>query len=290
MKMKRQLWLLLSICLLWICSSASGQAENDKILYYPSGKLEAERKYDKSCNCDKLTEYYESGKIRSTATYLRKAILGSQLDGAHITYFENGIIQLYTFYKAGALSGRIYANFPDGKLAYEQYFADSFKTGRWKFYNTDGGLKEELVFDEKKTPWNSQDDDAVQMFYTEGKLIYTVKLIAGKKSNLTIIDKDLYNRVIAAARPDGKKLFQQECAMCHNANVDIVGPKMQGVAANRTREWLVKMITNGEALRKSGDKAATDLYAKWRNMEHPNFERLDSGDVDAIIAYLNELK
>jgi len=46
------------------------------------------------------------------------------------------------------------------------------------------------------------------------------------------------------------------------------------------------MITNGEQLRKSGDKTAVSLYSKWNNLEHPNFEKLDSEEIESIIDYL----
>lgn len=287
---RRLVSLLLMICLLSMFTSVSGQGGKDLQVFYPSGKVEMVRKYDESCNCVRVSEFYESGKVRATQTYLQTGPLSSQIKGEDIRYFEDGTIQTYYYWEDGAPVGRNYANYPNGKLAYEKYFVNSFKTGMWKFYHEDGTLKEAFIYEEMKTRWDSQDDDAVQIFYLDGKQVYSFKLVAGKKTDLTVVDSSYYKRFIASTGPDGEKLFTRNCVMCHSANVDIVGPKMKGVAAKRSREWLVRMISNGDALQKGGDKVANDLYQKWNNIQHPNFERFDSREVNAIISYLNELK
>lgn len=280
----------LAIFFIMVSFSSSGQSGKDYQIYYQSGKLQMESKFDKGCNCDKVVEYFESGKIRSTKTYLHNGFGNKHLDGEDILYFESGKIQIYSFWKEGALNGRVYCNFPNGKLAYEKFFANKFKTGVWKFYNQEGTLKEEQIFVDNKTPWDSNNDYATDNFYFNNKLAYTVKLVAGKKTNLTVIDKDSYEKLVASEPPTGQKLFMRECASCHNANMDVVGPKMKGVTDNRTNEWLTRMITNGDDLVKSGDKDAVSLYNQYSNMPHPNFERLSNEEVAAIIDYLKTLK
>lgn len=282
--------IFLIIVLLTISVSSFGQTNRELETYYKSGKLQMERKFDKSCNCGMITEYFESGKIRSTKRYLRSGLNNNQLDGEDILYFENGTIQIYYFWKDGSPTGRIYCNFSDGKLSYEKFFANKFKTGTWKFYNQDGTLKEEKFFTENKTSWDSNDDYANNKFYFNNKLAYTVELVAGKETNLTVVNQDIYNKLIGLETPIGQKMFMQECAACHTPDMDIVGPQMKGVTENRTNEWLIKMITNGDALIKSGDKDAVELYKKYNNMEHPNFERLGINEVNAIIDYLKTLK
>lgn len=278
----------LTIIILTISVSCFGQA--DSRIYYKSGKLQLERKFDKSCSCSKVTEYFENGRIRSSKTYAHSGLFSIQPDGEDILYFENGIIQIYYFWKDGSPSGRVYCNFENGKLAYEKFFTNKFKAGTWKCYNQDNTLREEQIFVDNKTPWDSNDDYAMDKFYRNNKLAYTVELVAGRKTKFTIIDKDSYDKLIALEPSTGKKLFIQNCASCHSPNVDIVGPKMKGVADKRTNEWLKKMITNGDALINSGDKEAVALYKNWNNIKHPNFERLSSEEVTAIIDYLKALK
>jgi antitoxin component YwqK of YwqJK toxin-antitoxin module len=280
----------LTLILLTLTASGYGQTDTDLKIYYKSGKLEVEKKYNKDCNCDRMTEYYESGKIRSTKTYLHNGYFNTQLDGEDIRYFENGTIQIYYFWKDGSPTGRIYCNFDDGKLYYENFYANKFKTGTWKYYNKDGTLKEELVFQENKTPGDSDKDYATDKFYFNNKLAYAIELVAGRKTNLKILDKESYDKLIASEPPVGQKLFMQNCATCHSPDYDVVGPKMNGVANNRTTEWLIKMITNGDDLIKGGDKDAVQLFNKWNNIKHPSFEILSNEEVTAIIDYLRTLK
>jgi antitoxin component YwqK of YwqJK toxin-antitoxin module/cytochrome c551/c552 len=282
----------LTLILLTICFSAFGQTQKDKKLYYKTGELELISRFDSTCNCDKTTEYFKSGKIRSTKIYRHFGLMNleTQIDGEDILYFENGSIQIYYFWKDGTPSGRIYSNYPNGKLGYEKFYDNKFKTGTWKTYNEDGTLSKEIVFADNKTPWDSNDDYATEKLYFNNRLAYTVELIAGKKTNLTVIDKDSYDKLIASEPPLGQKLFRQNCAACHSANVDIVGPKLKGVTDIRTNDWLIKMITNTDALVKSGDKDAIALFKKWNNIAHPNFERLSNEEVTAIIDYMRTLK
>ncbi len=278
------------IILLAVFNQSFSQTGKDFSKYYEYGKIQVESRFDKSCNCDRVTEYFESGKVHSKKTYLINGLFNTQIDGEDIIYFENGIIQIYYFWKDGSPSGRVYCNFSDGKLAYEKFFTNKFKTGTWKFYNQDGTLKEEMVFIDNKTSWDSNDDFATDKFYFNARLAYTIELVGGKKTNLKIIDQANYNKLVASESPTGQKLFSQNCSMCHTPNVDIVGPMMKGVTDRRTSDWLTKMITNGDALQKSGDKDAVELYMKWSNTQHPKFEQLSNEEVKAIIEYLKTLK
>ncbi|HYV95397.1 MAG TPA: c-type cytochrome [Chitinophagales bacterium] len=282
---------VLTFLFLTISVSLFGQAgRNGTNLYYKSGELQMESKYDSICNCEKETEYFESGKIRSTKRYLHNGSFDAQSDVEEITYFENGTIRIYSYWKDNALNGRIYSNFADGKLAGEHFYANKFKTGTWKSYNQDGTLREEKIFEENKTPWDSNDDYAKDKFYFNNKLAYSIELVAGRKTDTIIFDNDSYNKLIASEPSLGKKLFLQNCSQCHTANHAIVGPMMTGVTERRTIEWLTKMIANGDALIKDGDKDAVALYKKYNNIHHPNFERLSSEEVTAIIDFLRTLK
>lgn len=280
---------LLTITLLIIYITTFGQRGKATKIYYDSGKIQLESKFDKTLNCENVTEYYESGNIRSTKKYVFNNN-DSQLDGDDILFYENGIIQIFYTWKNGSPSGRIYCNYSDGKLAYEKYFNNNFKSGTWKYFNQDGSLKEEEIFVENKTNWNSENDNATYRCYFQNKLMYTYELVDGIKSKIKIIDKDNYEIFLATELPLGKKLFIQNCASCHSANIDIVGPKIKGITNNRKIDWLTKMIINGDNLMQSGDKDAIELYKKWNNVPHPNFERLSKKEVSAIIDYLKLIK
>lgn len=281
----KSIWTIL--CMLSIFS-LHGQSDRNLKTYFESGKLEMEVQFDESCKCDKMTVYFENGKVHSTKSYVHNGLFNRQLEGLEISYFENGNIMFYYFWNNGSPSGRAFSNFADGTLGYEMFFANKYKTGTWRYFNPDSSLREEMIFLDNKTPWDSDEDYAFKKFYFNNKLAYTLQLVAGKKTNITVIDTISYENLIAAEWPNGQRLFIQNCAACHSATTEIVGPKMEGITNIRTNEWLQKMITNGNALIESGDKDAIALYKKY-NMPHPNFERLTNEEVTSIIDYLKTL-
>lgn len=86
----------------------------------------------------------------------------------------------------------------------------------------------------------------------------------------------------------GRELFIANCVMCHRFSFDMVGPRLQDITQRRDREWLVKMIVDGEGLVKAKDTAAWALYNKWGRIKHPNHQHLSEKQVDKIIAFIEE--
>ncbi|HMT34284.1 MAG TPA: c-type cytochrome [Chitinophagaceae bacterium] len=92
----------------------------------------------------------------------------------------------------------------------------------------------------------------------------------------------------AVAAPDGKALFQANCAACHNPYKDATGPALNGVDSRvPSKEWLYKWIKNSASLIGSGDKYANDIYNKWNKTAMTAFPSLTNEEMDAIITYVN---
>lgn len=92
-----------------------------------------------------------------------------------------------------------------------------------------------------------------------------------------------------SAAPDGKALFQANCASCHNPYKDATGPKLNGVDGRvPSKEWLYKWIKNSASLIESGDKYAVEIYNKWNKTAMTSFPNLSNEDIDAIITYVNQ--
>lgn len=90
------------------------------------------------------------------------------------------------------------------------------------------------------------------------------------------------------AAPDGKALFQANCAACHNPYKDATGPALFGVDTRvPSKEWLHKWVKNSMELVASGDKHANDVFNKWNKIPMPPFPALTEEEVDAIIAFVN---
>lgn len=93
------------------------------------------------------------------------------------------------------------------------------------------------------------------------------------------------------AQPDGKALFQSNCASCHNPLKDATGPALKGVDGRvPSKEWIYEWVHNPAAKIASGDKYANDLYNKWNKTQMTAFPNLKNEEIDAIVAYVNSVE
>ncbi len=108
-------------------------------------------------------------------------------------------------------------------------------------------------------------------------LIFVIVLLAGNTT--------------AFAAPDGKALFQSNCASCHNPLKDATGPALQNVDKTfPTKDWVYGWVHNSAAVIKSGDKFANDLYNKWGKTNMTPFPALSKEEIDAILSYVDNYK
>lgn len=263
--------------------SLSSCHQVEKRYYKDSGKVSMKIITDDGQKT--FNEYYESGQLKNSYKHSK---LG-QLDGDNISYFENGTISVYYHWNNGVPEGRIYANYPNGTLAHEKYFKNGFRADTSKYYNADGKVSREQIFEENKCRWDDETEIAKNKFYRDGQLAYIEDVTDYKTKSITVVNEAAYNSMLAKDGPSGVKLFRQNCAACHAANIDIVGPMMHGIAQKRTTDWLYKMITNGDDLVKNGDKTAIALYEKWHVPHHPNFEILNTAEMSALMDYIKTL-
>jgi len=95
----------------------------------------------------------------------------------------------------------------------------------------------------------------------------------------------------AAAAPDGKALFQANCASCHNPLKDATGPALKGVDGRvPSKEWLYKWIHNPAGTIASGDAYANKIYNEWGKTQMTAFPQLSEEEIDGIIAYVNSVE
>jgi mono/diheme cytochrome c family protein len=96
---------------------------------------------------------------------------------------------------------------------------------------------------------------------------------------------------VADAAPDGKALFQANCATCHNPLKDATGPALQGVNANwPSPDWVHDWVHNPSEMIAKGDKHANEVFAKYKPTVMTAFPQLKTEEIDAIIKYVNEYK
>jgi cytochrome c553 len=92
------------------------------------------------------------------------------------------------------------------------------------------------------------------------------------------------------AQADGKTLFSNLCASCHNPYKKATGPAMYGALTRQPDEKLMKAwIKNNEEVKKSGNKYYTDLTAEYGGTAMTVFAGTPDADIDAIVKYIKEL-
>lgn len=122
-------------------------------------------------------------------------------------------------------------------------------------------------------------------------LSYSLRMAKDFKGYLLLLAFLLLHTYSTVAQPDGKALFQANCAACHNPIKDATGPALKGVSARvPNKEWLYKWIKNSASVIGSGDKYANEIYAKWNKIPMTAFPSLSNEDIDAIIKYTEEFE
>ena len=90
----------------------------------------------------------------------------------------------------------------------------------------------------------------------------------------------------AQTAEEGKALYNANCTACHAINDKVVGPALKDVHKRREETWLIKWIKNSQALIKSGDAQAVQLYKENNEAMMTSFENLSDIEVKSIIAYI----
>ena len=84
---------------------------------------------------------------------------------------------------------------------------------------------------------------------------------------------------------EGKKIFKANCAACHKLEGKLVGPPLKGIGEKREKEWLHAWIKDNNALRKSGDALAKQVFEENNKAAMTAFPQLTETEIDAMLAY-----
>lgn len=117
-----------------------------------------------------------------------------------------------------------------------------------------------------------------------------MKMLRSSAFAVMFLSVSLLSATVASAQSDGKTLFQNNCATCHNPLRDATGPALKGVDAKApSKQWLYDWIHNSGALIEKGDKYAVELKNTWK-AAMPPFPNLSTDDIDAIFEYVNSVE
>lgn len=85
---------------------------------------------------------------------------------------------------------------------------------------------------------------------------------------------------------NGKKIFETKCSPCHTIGGGIrVGPDLKGVTEERSRDWLVKFVSNPEKMFQAGDPIATSLLTKFGGIKMPDLG-LSQQEVSDLLSFI----
>jgi len=97
----------------------------------------------------------------------------------------------------------------------------------------------------------------------------------------------LFCNFSAFAQPDGKTLFNSNCASCHHPIKESTGPALQGTDQHpHGKEWIYKWVKSPSGVLASGDAHAKELVDKYKVVMTP-FPALSNEEIDAIFTYIN---
>ena len=97
----------------------------------------------------------------------------------------------------------------------------------------------------------------------------------------------IIGKVSAQAMPDGKSLFQTNCAQCHNPIRVVVGPALKGVTQRVPDQKLLhNWIHNNVAVLGSGNVYFNNLFNQYGRAPMNTFPGLTDPEIDAILKYV----
>lgn len=83
----------------------------------------------------------------------------------------------------------------------------------------------------------------------------------------------------------GEALFRQDCSACHTFDKDAIGPRLGGLTAAASPEWIMNFIADPKKMIESGDERSAKLYDRFKIMM-PSFSHYDKEKLEQVAAFL----
>lgn len=135
--------IILALSLFLALASCDAQLTEKIEVTYPNGKPEIVLLLDKSGECVRKVEYYDSGEVR-----MEGAIKNGQRDGEWAAYFPDGRVQSHGYFKDGQRTGASKVYWNNGNLRLEGFYKEGKHSGHWKWYDEQGNLIREEDYPE----------------------------------------------------------------------------------------------------------------------------------------------
>jgi|GEM_PF-1997627 len=99
--------------------------------------------------------------------------------------------------------------------------------------------------------------------------------------------KGLLNSRYGEDALQGKSLFNQQCAVCHAFDKEVIGPALGSTPKTLPLDWLIPFVHNSQEVIKKGDPYANFIWEQYDHYRMPAFDYLSEEDIRNIFLYLN---
>ena len=110
---------------------------------YPNGNPEIVLMLNKSGECVKKIEYYDSGQVK-----MEGPMKNGKREGEWTAYFRDGRVQSHGYFKNGERTGAATVYYSNGNLLSEGFYKEGKHSGHWKWYDEQGNLIREEDYPE----------------------------------------------------------------------------------------------------------------------------------------------
>ena len=135
--------IVLVIGLVMALAACSAQLTEKVEISFPNGQAQIVKMLDKSGNCVKEIEYYETGQVR-----MEGGMKDGKREGEWFAYFPDGRMQSKGIFQEGLRTGAATVWQENGNLFQEGFYKEGKHVGKWKFYDEQGNLLKEVDYGE----------------------------------------------------------------------------------------------------------------------------------------------
>ena len=139
MKKKKMKKIILLLSFILTLASCSPRLTESVQTSYPNGQPELVLMFNKSGECVRSVEYYDSGSVK-----MEGEMKNGQRDGEWTAYFPDGRVQSHGYFKNGERTGDSKVYWSNGNLRYVGHYKNGTHCGKWTWYDEQGNfLREE---------------------------------------------------------------------------------------------------------------------------------------------------
>ena len=116
-----------------------GQKLTEKVeARFPNGQVQYVKMLDKSGDCVKEIEYYDTGQVK-----MEGGMKNGRREGEWKAFFPDGKTQSTGFFEGGLRTGSALVYWYNGNLREEGFYKEGKHCGKWRYYDEQGNFLRE---------------------------------------------------------------------------------------------------------------------------------------------------